>query len=49
VSQLLVMAAKVPWVTATVAAQIRWQGIRLWLRRLPIVPRPIHDTQKDVR
>ena len=27
-------------VTRLVAARIRFQGVRLWLRRLPVVPRP---------
>jgi len=26
-----------------VALQIRWQGLRLWCRRLPIHPRPLHQ------
>jgi predicted NAD/FAD-binding protein/DUF1365 family protein len=30
------------------AVQIRTQGIRLWLRRLPVQPRPVHH-QKGVR
>ncbi|WP_279580752.1 DUF1365 domain-containing protein [Fodinicola feengrottensis] len=46
---LLGLAVRVPWVTATVAVQIRLQGFRLWLRRLPIVPRPTHDPQEDVQ
>jgi uncharacterized protein len=28
-----------------VIALIRWQGIRLWLRRVPLVPRPVHARQ----
>ncbi len=31
-----------------VAALIRWQGIRLWARRLPVVPRPAHDPPAGV-
>jgi DUF1365 family protein len=31
--------ARTPWVTLVGAAQIRYQGIRLWLRRLPVAPR----------
>nr|WP_211210966.1 DUF1365 domain-containing protein [Sporichthya polymorpha] len=45
---LLRAAARVPWVTLTVAAQIRYQGIRLWLRRVPVVPRPPHPRQPGV-
>ncbi len=29
-----------PFVTLRTAALIRWQGIRLWLRRVPVQPRP---------
>jgi uncharacterized protein len=25
-----------------VIACIRWQGLRLWLRRVPLVARPVH-------
>jgi len=45
---LLAAAARVPWVTATVAAQIRFQGIRLWLRGVPVVRRPHHRAQEEV-
>lgn len=34
-------ALRVPWVTLTVAAQIRVQGVRLWARGLPVAPRPV--------
>ncbi|HEY5033338.1 MAG TPA: DUF1365 domain-containing protein [Actinomycetes bacterium] len=37
---LLRAAVGAPWVTAAVALRIRSQGVRLWLRRLPVVPRP---------
>ena len=33
-------AVRHPLATRAVAARIRIQGIRLWLRRLPVVPRP---------
>jgi uncharacterized protein len=42
-------AARVPLVTLTVAAQIRLQGVRLWLRGLPVVPRPEHAAQEELR
>jgi DUF1365 family protein len=32
-----------------VSARIRIQGIRLYLRGLPIVPRPRHQTQEGVQ
>jgi uncharacterized protein len=32
-----------------VAALIRWHGVRLWLRRLPIVPRPRPEPQPEPR
>lgn len=38
-----------PWVTFVVSARIRWQGIRLWLRRLPVVPRPGERAEKENR
>ncbi|WP_037181512.1 DUF1365 domain-containing protein [Rhodococcoides fascians] len=37
---VLASAVSVPLAPARVVAQIRWQGIRLWARGLPIVPRP---------
>jgi DUF1365 family protein len=45
---LLRSALRVPWVTLTVAAQIRVQGIKLWARRIPVVPRPHHPRQPGV-
>jgi uncharacterized protein len=38
--RLLRMAARYPLMTLRVSALIRYQGIRLWLRRVPRVPRP---------
>ncbi|MGG7102886.1 DUF1365 domain-containing protein [Rhodococcus sp. 24CO] len=38
----------IPLVTLRVSAQIRYQGIRLWARRLPVVPRPHHQPQEAV-
>jgi DUF1365 family protein len=37
-----------PFMSLWVAALIRWQGIRLWARRLPVVPRPPHDPPAGV-
>lgn len=41
--ELLRLLARYPFPTLQVAALIRWQGIRLWLRGLPVVPRPNKD------
>ena len=35
--------------TQRVSLLIRWHGIRLWLRRLPVHPRPAHRTEEHVR
>ena len=35
-----------PLPSQRVSALIRWHGIRLWLRRLPVVPRPQHQAPK---
>lgn len=40
--RLMGLAVRYPWVTAQVSALIRWQGIRLAARRLPVYPgRPV--------
>jgi uncharacterized protein len=39
------LTLRFPWVTAQVSALIRWQGIRLAARRLPVFPRP-HVTHR---
>lgn len=41
--------AALPLAPLRVAVQIRWQGIRLWLRRLPVQPRPEREPQESVR
>jgi hypothetical protein len=46
---ILLAALRYPWATAVVSLQIRWHGIRLYLRGLPVVPRPIHQPQERVR
>lgn len=43
---LLRAFASVPWAPLRVIVQIRWQGIKLWARRLPIQPRPAHARQE---
>ncbi len=45
---LLRSAARVPWVTLRTAFQIRVQGIKLWARRVPVVPRPARPRQPGV-
>jgi uncharacterized protein len=42
-------AARYPWSTAAVSARIRWQGMRLYLRGLPVIPRPAHQSQEGVQ
>ena len=46
---LLGAAARHPWSTVAVSALIRWQGVRLYLRGLPVVPRPPHEPQENVQ
>ena len=36
-----------PLLTLRTAALIRWQGVRLWLRRVPVQPRPADATQHE--
>ncbi|MET0966622.1 MAG: DUF1365 domain-containing protein, partial [Nakamurella sp.] len=42
ISTRTVLASLVRWplLTLRTAALIRWQGIRLWLRKVPVQPRP---------
>jgi len=42
-------AATRPLEPLTVMARIKWHGVRLWARRLPIQPRPIHYRQEAVQ
>ena len=44
--RLLGYALRYPWSTARVSVLIRWQGIRLAARRLPIFPRPAQYAQE---
>lgn len=37
-----------PLPSQRVSALIRWHGVRLWLRRLPVVPRPAHQAPKGM-
>jgi len=45
---LLRAAVRHPWSTAAVSAGIRLHGIRLFLRGLPVRPRPRHRTQEGL-
>jgi DUF1365 family protein len=38
-----------PFEPVRVMARIRWQGIRLWARGLPVVPRPHHPAQRGAQ
>jgi len=49
VRTLLGAAARHPWSTAAVSARIRWQGVRLYRRGLPVIPRPAHPPQEGVQ
>ena len=49
VRALLGAVARHPWSTVAVSALIRWQGIRLYLRGLPVVPRPPRKPQENVQ
>jgi DUF1365 family protein len=40
VRTILAAALAVPLAPLRVSAQIRWQGIRLWARRLPVIKKP---------
>ncbi|BBA98886.1 hypothetical protein RVR_5256 [Actinacidiphila reveromycinica] len=47
--ELLAAALRHPWSTLAVSAAIRWQGVRLHLRGLPVLPRPHHRTQEGLK
>jgi DUF1365 family protein len=49
VRNILATALAVPLAPLRVSAQIRWQGIRLWARRLPVIKRPHHPSQEAVQ
>lgn len=46
---LIRMLLRRPLITHRTSALIRCHGIALWLRRLPVVPRPKHAPQKGVQ
>ncbi|MFD9245258.1 DUF1365 domain-containing protein [Streptomyces sp. NPDC059556] len=45
---LLTAALRHPWSTAAVSAGIRWHGIRLYLKGLPVRPRPVPPTREGM-
>jgi len=48
-STILHAALRFPFMPLVVSALIRYQGIKLWARRLPVVSRPEHKPQKGVQ
>ncbi|MFF3058853.1 DUF1365 domain-containing protein [Streptomyces sp. NPDC057909] len=46
---LLRTAVRHPWPTLVVSAAIRFHGIRLYLRAVPVQPRPHHRTQEGMQ
>jgi hypothetical protein len=44
VRRTLEAVARNPFPSQRVSALIRWHGVKLWLRRLPIVPRPAPES-----
>ncbi|MEU6113022.1 DUF1365 domain-containing protein [Streptomyces sp. NPDC047117] len=48
-ADLLRAAARHPWSTAAVSLGIRFHGIRLWRRGLPVQPCPPHDLQEGMQ
>ena len=46
---LIAAAVRHPWSTVTVSARIRWQGIKLYLRGLPVIPRPAYCSEEGVQ
>ena len=46
--RVLRAVARNPLPSQRVSALIRWHGVRLWLRRLPVVPRRPHQAPKGM-
>lgn len=46
---VLAAALRQPFMPLLVSALIRYQGIKLWLRRLPVIHRPPHMPQEGVQ
>jgi DUF1365 family protein len=49
VATLIRAVLRHPWSTAAVSLRIRWQGMKLYLRGLPVIPRPAHRPQEGVQ
>jgi DUF1365 family protein len=49
VSAVLRSAIRYPWATLVVSLRIRWHGVRLFARGLPVVPRPPAIPQEGVQ
>lgn len=47
-ARTLTAVARDPFPSQRVAALIRWHGVRLWLRRLPVVPRRDHEVAGSI-
>lgn len=45
---VLTLAVRAPLAAQLVTARIHWQGVKLWARRLPVLPRPRHEPQEAV-
>ncbi|GGO89093.1 hypothetical protein GCM10011584_17670 [Nocardioides phosphati] len=40
---------RTPWPALLGRLRIQWQGLLLWARRVPVEPRPSHDSQEGIR
>jgi hypothetical protein len=49
IGNILAAAVAVPAAPLLVSALIRFQGVKLWARRLPVVKRPHHPSQEAVQ
>ena len=47
--RLATLLVKMPLMTHRTSLQIRIHGVWLWIRRLPVVPRPAHEPQEGTR
>lgn len=48
-SRLAKLLVKMPLMTHRTSLLIRIHGVWLWIRRLPVVPRPVHEPQEGTR
>ncbi|WP_367649223.1 DUF1365 domain-containing protein [Aeromicrobium stalagmiti] len=47
--RLAKLLVKMPFMTHRTSLLIRIQGVWLWIRRLPVIPRPAHEPQEGTR